>query len=306
MVGNKTFAGFPFCADVTKLKAKAAVFGIPFGFPYDTSITPSSANAPNVIRAESNRFPEDPIAWDFDLGSIFQEMCGNDVVDCGDLPGSAEDGKGNSEKSTQAILHMLVRNVVPVVLGGDDSIPIPVLRAYEGQKPFTVLQLDAHIDWRDEVKGVRDGYSSTMRRASEMPWVDGIVQVGARGVGSARAEEYQSACDYGAKLVTAREFHSEGLQSVLSHLQPESRTFITIDLDVLDPSIMPAVDAITPGGIFYQETVDLMLAVCDRTEVAGVCVIGLVPELDLNSMGTITAMRLTWAILGALCASMKD
>ena len=60
----------------------------------------------------------------------------------------------------------------------------------KNEEPFFVLQLDAHIDWRDEVKGVRDGYSSTMRRASEMPWVKGIIQVGARGVGSARREEY--------------------------------------------------------------------------------------------------------------------
>ena len=59
------------------------------------------------------------------------------------------------------------------------------------KEPFYILQLDAHIDWRNEVDGVREGYSSTMRRASEMPWVKGITQVGMRGVGSAREEEYR-------------------------------------------------------------------------------------------------------------------
>jgi agmatinase len=67
---------------------------------------------------------------------------------------------------------VLKAGALPVVLGGDDSIPIPVLAAFRtGRALLYILQLDAHIDWRDEVKGVGDGYSSTMRRASEMPWV---------------------------------------------------------------------------------------------------------------------------------------
>jgi len=72
--------------------------------------------------------------------------------------------------------------VVPMILGGDDSVPIPCLQAYEGLGPITVLRLDAHIDWRDEVQGERMGLSSNMRRASEMPWVENIIQVDARGV----------------------------------------------------------------------------------------------------------------------------
>ena len=64
---------------------------------------------------------------------------------------------------------VLAAGAVPMVLGGDDSIPIPVLQAYADRGPVTVVQIDAHIDWRDEVKGERWGLSSTMRRASEMP-----------------------------------------------------------------------------------------------------------------------------------------
>ena len=71
---------------------------------------------------------------------------------------------------------------IPIVMGGDDSIPIPVLAAYHEHGPITILQLDAHIDWRDEVAGETQGLSSNMRRASEMNWVENIIQVGARGV----------------------------------------------------------------------------------------------------------------------------
>ncbi len=86
-----------------------------------------------------------------------------------------------------------IADAVPIVLGGDDSIPIPVLAAYEGRGPITVLQVDAHLDFRDEVAGVRNGYSSPMRRASEMEHVDDLFQVGLRGVGSARARDVADA-----------------------------------------------------------------------------------------------------------------
>lgn len=64
-------------------------------------------------------------------------------------------------------------------------MPIPLFQTFGGRDPFTVLKVDAHIDWREEVQGVRLGLSSTMRRASEMGWIARIVQIGARGTGSA-------------------------------------------------------------------------------------------------------------------------
>ena len=297
---EKSFAGFPVCDEVGELDTSIALIGAPFGTPYDSTKPPHSQGAPMAIRRESNRYSEDPIAWDFDLDGKLVDICAGRVVDCGDLPGSQEDALKNRDQIQEAIRNILNAGAVPVVLGGDDSIPIPVLRAYEGREPFTVLQLDAHIDWRDSVDGVRDGYSSTMRRASELPWVNEIVQVGARGVGSARRIEHQAALDYGAKLITARQFHQEGIDSVLDHLPIGGRCFITVDLDVLDPSIMPAVGAPTPGGVYFQETIDLIHTVCTRTRVGGVCLVELVPELDVNHLGTITAMRVVWNLVGAL------
>jgi agmatinase len=91
--------------------------------------------------------------------------------------------------------------------------------------------------------------------------------VGARGVGSARREECQAALDYGANLITAKAFHRKRDTTRVMELNiPKgSRCFLTIDFDVLDPSIMPAVGAPTPGGLFYQETIDLIHAVSQHT-----------------------------------------
>jgi agmatinase len=300
-----SFAGFPHCKDIFKLHADIAIIGIPYGSPYDKQQSPHSLMAPAAIRRESNRNAEDPHAWDFDLGDTLHNICGGRIVDCGDLPGSQREPERNTQIAEETIRQILKVNSLPVVLGGDDSIPIPVLHAYAGQEPFYVLQLDAHIDWRDEVNDVNDGFSSTMRRASEMSWVKGIVQVGMRGVGSARKTERQAALDYGAKLITSKQYHLDGPKYVLDQIPSASRCFITMDFDVLDPSIMPAVGAPTPGGLFYQETIDLIHAVSKRTQIIGVCLVELVPELDLNDLGAITAMRIVWNTLGAMCLNIE-
>lgn len=126
------------------------------------------------------------------------------MVDAGDVPGDATDGPGNSAQTTAAVAAILERGAVPICIGGDDSVPIAILRAYEGRGPLTILQVDAHLDFRDEIDGVREGYSSPMRRASEMPQVWRIVHVGLRGVGSAWASDVDDSRAAGNLLVTAR------------------------------------------------------------------------------------------------------
>ena len=122
---------------------------------------------------------------DFDLGGpIFPD--GVVAVDGGDLACTAADPSANRAVIREAVATVLARGAVPIVIGGDDSMPIPVVEAFQGRGPLTIVQIDAHIDWRDEVAGERFGLSSTMRRASEMPHIERIVQVGQRAIGSAR------------------------------------------------------------------------------------------------------------------------
>jgi arginase family enzyme len=92
------------------------------------------------------------------------------------------------------------------------------------RQPVWILQIDAHIDWRDEVHGERCGYSSPMRRASEMPHVAGIVQVGLRSVGSARLTDIEAARHYGSRLVTAREVHAQGIEPHSGIFRKEQRS----------------------------------------------------------------------------------
>ena len=161
------------------------------------------------------------------------------LVDAGDVPGDPADGPGNSAAITAAVTAILERGAVPVCIGGDDSVPIPILRAYAGRGPIIVLQVDAHLDFRDEVHGVREGYSSPMRRASEMDHVTRIVQVGMRGVGSARPADVEDARRAGNRLITAREVRERGVGWVLDQVPADASVFVSFDCDGLDPSVLP-------------------------------------------------------------------
>ena len=220
------------------------------------------------------------------------------VVDAGDVPGDPADGPGNSRQTAAAVAEILDRGAVPICIGGDDSVPIPILRAFEGRGPITVLQVDAHLDFRDEVDGVREGYSSPMRRASEMSHVERIIQVGLRGVGSARAADVDDALAAGNLLVTARELRERGVGWLLEQLPADASVFVSFDCDGLDPSVMPAVSAPAPGGLGYREAWDLLAGV--GTRLAGAAFTEYVPALDNNHLSALVVTRLMSALLAGL------
>ncbi len=162
------------------------------------------------------------------------------------------------------------------------------------------MQIDAHIDWRDELHGERYGYSSPMRRASEMQHVAGIVQVGLRGVGSARLPEIEAARDYGSRFVTARQIHAEGIEAALRHIPEGARVVITLDCDGLDPSVMPGVAAPSPGGLSYTQVIDLIAGLGARNRIVGFDLVELYPPADIGALSALTAARLVVNVIAAI------
>jgi arginase family enzyme len=77
----------------------------------------------------------------------------------------------------------------------------------ETRGPITIVQVDAHLDWREERNGLRHTFSSPMRRASEMPWVERIIQVGMRGIGSSRKNDLDDALRWGVRIIPAASVH---------------------------------------------------------------------------------------------------
>ncbi|MGH2446839.1 MAG: arginase family protein [Candidatus Limnocylindria bacterium] len=282
------FLGAPVQTDLTQLDTHVAILGVPHGWLYPRAgATTGCAEAPTAVRHQSQRHARFRDHWDFDTDG---PMRLRPLVDAGDVPGHAADGPGNARRTTEAVRHILERGAIPVCIGGDDSVPIPILRAYADHGPITVLQVDAHIDFRDEVDGVREGYSSPMRRASEMGHVERIMQVGLRGVGSARASDVDDARAAGNLLVTARELRERGVPWLLGELPADASVFLSFDCDGLDPSVFPAVSALAPGGLSYTEAFDLVAGIGPR--LAGAVFTEFVPARDRDEACALVLTRL--------------
>jgi agmatinase len=227
---------------------------------------------------------------------------GRRLVDAGDVPGDPQDGPANANRTEAAVRAVLARGALPICIGGDDSVPIPILRAFDERGPLTVLQVDAHLDYRDEVQGVREGYSSPMRRAAEMGHVERIVHVGLRGVGSARADDVEDSLAAGNLLVTARMLRERGVPWLLGQLPPDASVFVAFDLDGLDPAVAPAVSAASPGGLSFGEAADLATGV--GTRVAGAAITEYVPELDNAELVANVAVRLICLLAGGVAQGL--
>ena len=290
-----TFAGFPY-SPPSAAAAQIGILGCEHGTLYPGRSLSHTAGAPLALRRALKGSAIRRDRYDFDLDGVPP----GDAVDCGDVDGDPADAAGNRERITSAVAALLDRTMVPVILGGDDSIPIPVVAAFADRGPITVVQVDAHIDWRDEVDGERFGYSSPMRRISEMPWVERMIQIGMRGVGSARAEEVNAARRWGAHLVRSAEVHRLGLQPVLDLIPPGARCFVTIDCDGLDPSIMPAVIAPAPGGLTYLQVIELLHGIADRASIVGFDLVEFVPGQDPFGHAALTAARIACNAIAAI------
>lgn len=279
--------------------ADIAFLGIPFGSGYSfAEQAPDQSNAPAALRAASGRILHAPERYDFDLGGPLYAGLPIRAVDCGDVAAEVGAPRMHIERAEQAVRRILAAGAMPVVLGGDHAIPIPVLRGYEGDS-LTLIQIDQHIDWRDEVAGVRDGLSSPIRRASEMAQVGQIFQIGLRATGSARQEEVDAATAYGAHLITAYELHEAGVDAILARIPDGGRYYVTVDMDGLDPACAPAVGSLCPGGVSFLQARALLRGLVRKGRVVGVDVVEITPRTDVNQLTCITAGRLIVNLLGA-------
>ncbi len=282
-----------------------AILGVAHATPYRPGEPSHAAGAPAALRAASLRYVPDPSRHDFDLGGPLDALTtpAPRIADCGDVATDPNDDSGNRARITAAVRAILHAGAVPLILGGDDSVPIPVLQAYEGQQPLFIVHVDAHIDWRDAVNGVRHGYSSSMRRASEMAWVGGMVQIGVRGVGSAGATEVRDARAWGSRIVTAREIHRHGIDRIIDLVPSGAACFVSIDLDGLDPAVMPAVLSPAPGGLAYNDVLDLLHGVAGKARIVGCDIVEFAPEHDSHGLGALAASRIACNAIGAILRS---
>jgi len=279
---------------------RAVIFGAGHGSTYPGRDSSGHALAAAAIRAASQEDAGLVEHWDFDLGGPLFDGGPTCCIDAGDIPTALHDNAGNRARIEAKTREILALPAVPVLLGGDCSATIPFLAGFADHGPVWILQIDAHIDWRDELHGERHGYSSPMRRASEMPHVAGMVQVGLRSVGSARLAEIEAAQRYGSRFVTAREVHAGGVDAALRHIPEGARVVVTLDCDGLDPGIMPGVAARTPGGLTYTQAIDLIAGLGRRAGIVGFDLVELYPPADIDGLSALIAARLLVNAIGTI------
>ena len=192
------------------------------------------------------------------------------------LPELAPDVSGPehmTQRVYQVVRELLGEDKVLLMLGGEHSLTLGVVRAYrEKYKSLSILQLDAHADLRDSYMGTGFGHATVMRRVCELcP----VIPVGIRSL-SREEHEFMNEAGirpfYAAGLVSG-EYSSEQIVASLS-----SDVYITIDLDVLDPSIMPAVGTPEPGGIGWYELLALLRQVAKSRRIVGFDLVELSPD----------------------------
>ena len=298
-VGRPSFLDAARCDDLDALDADIAIIAIPYNTPYDLarSRAPSSL-APNAIREQSLGWAARLGHYDFEFGGDLFDGRTVRIVDCGDvaqMPGQYEE---NNRMATAVIKKILERGALPIILGGDHATTIPVMRAYEGRGPICAVHLDAHLDWRDEVNGVHDGLSSPMRRASELPWVTSMIQIGLRGLGSARQQEVDDAEAFGSIRVRAETLHETGVAEVLSQRPTAENYYISFDCDVLDPSIAPGVNSLAFGGITYFQATNILRGIARKGRVVGMDFVEVAPGKDHIDMTSLLGVRLIMNLLG--------
>jgi len=293
---SDTFLGLPPCPDPKAFDGSAVVLGAGTATPYP-SVGAYCAGGPAAIRAVIASYAANLAHVDFDWDEPLFNGDEPSAADLGDLAIDPADPPANRIAIRTAVRDVLEAGAVPILLGGDDSVPIPMIEAFHDRGPVTVVQIDAHIDWREEVDGERWGLSSTMRRASEMPHVTRMVQIGQRAVGSARPGDLADAERWGVHFVSARAIAAGGIEAALTAVPAGNDVIIAFDCDALDPSIMPGVIGRAPGGLSYWQAVELLAGIAARARIRAFDLVEFMPERDVDGVGALTAARLVCHML---------
>jgi len=187
------------------------------------------------------------------------------------------------------VKHYIDNGKFIVVIGGEHSVSIGSVMAHiEKNKDATVLQLDAHSDLRDEYKGSGYNHACVMARIAELcP----IVQVGIRSMDISEKATLEK-----GRIFFAKDIHRDKgwIEKVISGLS--EKVYITIDLDVFDPSIMPSTGTPEPGGLLWYDVLELLKAVFDDKEVVGFDVVELCPD-EKNKAPDFLAAKLIYKLL---------
>lgn len=302
-VGISTFGKSPYVADWDAIEADVAVLGAPFDF--GTQFRAGARFGPRGIREASTLFSfGHGGAYDHEDDVTYLPADRVRMVDIGDADIIHTDTVQSHGNIAYGVRKILAAGALPVVLGGDHSINIPCIDAFEEDcarnGPIHIVQFDAHLDFVDVRHGVRFGHGNPMRRASEKSWVTGMTQLGIRNVSSTSRDGYEAARAAGADILSVRQIRRMGNEAVLELIPAGARYYVTIDIDGFDPSIAPGTGTPSHGGFTYYEVLELLAGLCRRGNVVGVDLVEVAPDYDHSGTTTILAAQVLLNLIGRI------
>lgn len=208
--------------------------------------------------------------------------------DSGDLPLAEDDG--DDTLIAAAVAEAVVRGAIPLVLGGDHSVTVPVIEALAARHgPVEILHFDAHPDLYDDFEGNPRSHASPFARILERGLARRLVQVGIRTLNRHCREQAER---FGVEIVEMRQFSPDAVP------MPGGPLYISIDLDGFDPAFAPGVSHHEPGGLSVRD----VLAVLDRVRapLVGADIVEYNPSRDLNGVTAVLAAKLVKEV-AALC-----
>ena len=181
------------------------------------------------------------------------------------------------------------------LLGGDHSVSIGAIQAaHQVHGRLNLVQFDAHLDLRDSYQGSTHSHACTMRRVWDMV---NPIQIGIR---SFSKEEFEFLRSQAKPPISAGQIHSDpqgSLEEMKARVQPDLPTYVTLDLDCLDPSIMPAVGTPEPGGLLWYQILSFLREITTWSNVVGFDCVELAPIPGMN-FPEFTAARLIYKVIG--------
>jgi len=302
-VGIATFAKKPYVADWDTLDCDVAILGAPFDF--GTQYRSGARFGPRGVREASTLFSfghagaydhEDDATY---LGSDVQ------IVDMGDADIIHTDTVQSHLNIEYGVRKALAAGALPVVIGGDHSVNIPCINAFDNQGGFHVLQIDAHLDFVDERHGVKYGHGNPMRRAADKDYVTGLSQYGIRNVSSTARDGYVTARKMGSDIQSVRHIRAMGIDKAAARIPRGAKVYVTIDIDAFCPSIAPGTGTPSHGGFLYYEVLELLQLVAQNHEVIGIDLVEVAPDYDHSGSTTVLAAQILMNFLGFIFHARK-
>lgn len=231
------------------------------------------------------------------------EAC--NVADLGDAPVNPLSLDRSIEMIEAFFTEVHAADILPIAIGGDHTIPVPILRAIAKQAPVGMVHFDAHPDTLDELCGTKINHATFLRRVHEEGLVDPkrVIQIGLRG-SRFGPDDLQFGYDVGYTIVTMDEYEEMGRAKVIEMIDEtlgEGPVYISLDIDGIDPTFAPGTGVPEIGGLIPRD-VQVILRSLAGKDIIGADISEVAPCYDPTGITCVTAANLMFEILCVMVA----